>query len=154
MDSAERLDGGNVGGAVRIGDTVRRSAGPWTAAVHALLTHLATKRFTAAPRPLGFDEQGREVLTFLEGQVVGSGCFCEAAAHGAKPRLRKWRRALPAIELRDLDIHTSGLRPVPLQRGRRRSTRCRCPGYDLTSEDSSAGSERQMFRASSSPAGV
>jgi hypothetical protein len=72
VDSAERLDGGNIGGAVRIGDTVRRTAGPWTAAVHALLTHLATKQFTAAPRPLGFDEHGREILTFLEGQTVGS----------------------------------------------------------------------------------
>jgi hypothetical protein len=39
--------------------------------VHALLAHLAGKRFTGAPRPLGLDEQGREVLTFLEGESVG-----------------------------------------------------------------------------------
>ena len=44
--AGERLDGGNIGGAVRVGDTVRRAAGPWTPAVHALLTHLATRRFT------------------------------------------------------------------------------------------------------------
>lgn len=67
----ERLEGGNVGGAVRVRDTVRRSAGPWTPAVHALLAHLAGTGFTGAPRPLGFDEQGREVLTFLEGESVG-----------------------------------------------------------------------------------
>jgi hypothetical protein len=67
----ERLEGGNVGGAVRVGDTVRRSAGPWTPAVHALLAHLAGTGFTGAPRPLGFDEQGREVLAFLEGESVG-----------------------------------------------------------------------------------
>ena len=67
----ERLEGGNVGGAVRVGDTVRRSAGPWTPAVHALLAHLEGTGFTGAPRPLGFDEQGREVLTFLEGESVG-----------------------------------------------------------------------------------
>ena len=48
----EQLEGGNVGGAVRVGDTVRRSAGPWTPAVHALLAHLADKGFTGAPRPL------------------------------------------------------------------------------------------------------
>ena len=66
----ERLEGGNVGGAVRVGDTVRRSAGPWTPAVHALLAHLEGTGFTGAPRPLGFDEQGREVLTFLEGESV------------------------------------------------------------------------------------
>jgi hypothetical protein len=68
----EQLDGGNTGGAVRAGDTVRRAAGPWTPAVHALLAHLAAKAFTGAPRPLGLDEQGREVLTFLPGETVGS----------------------------------------------------------------------------------
>jgi len=68
----ERLDGGNTGGAVRVGDTVRRAAGPWTPAVHALLSHLASKGFTGCPRPLGTDSQGREILTFLEGQTVGS----------------------------------------------------------------------------------
>ena len=67
----ERLKGGYVDGAVRAGDTVLRLTGPWTPAVHALLAHLAGKRFTGAPRPLGLDEQGREVLTFLEGESVG-----------------------------------------------------------------------------------
>jgi hypothetical protein len=66
----ERLEGGHVGGAVRAGGTVRRVAGPWTPAVHALLAHLADKGFTGAPRPLGFDELGREVLTFLEGETT------------------------------------------------------------------------------------
>ena len=67
-----RLDGGNVGGAVRVGDTVRRAAGPWTPSVHALLAHLAAKGFSGSPRPLGVDGQGREVLTFLAGETVGS----------------------------------------------------------------------------------
>jgi hypothetical protein len=53
----QRLEGGYVDGAVRVGDTVRRQAGPWTPAVHALLTYLADQGFTSAPRPLGFDEQ-------------------------------------------------------------------------------------------------
>ncbi len=67
----ERLAGGYLDGAVRVGDTVRRLAGPWTPAVHALLAHLADKGFSGAPRPLGFDERGREVLTFLDGETVG-----------------------------------------------------------------------------------
>jgi hypothetical protein len=58
-----RLDGGNTGGAVRIGDTVRRTAGAWTPAVHALLAHLESKGFPGAPRPRGLDESGREILT-------------------------------------------------------------------------------------------
>jgi hypothetical protein len=67
-----RLDGGNAGGAVRLGDTVRRAAGPWTPAVHALLRHLAQHGLAGSPRPLGVDGQGREVLTFLAGETVGS----------------------------------------------------------------------------------
>jgi hypothetical protein len=65
----ERLPGGNVGGAVRVGDTVRRPTGAWTPAVHALLDHLAT-RVPNVPRVLGFDDQGREILTYLPGRVV------------------------------------------------------------------------------------
>lgn len=57
---------GNVGGAWRIGGTVHRTTGPWTPAVHALLEYLAP-RAEHIPRVLGFDEQGREILTFLPG---------------------------------------------------------------------------------------
>jgi hypothetical protein len=70
--SEETLDGGNTGGAIRVGDTVRRPVGPWTPAVHALLAHLAAKGFSGAPRVLGIDDAGREILTFLKGETVGS----------------------------------------------------------------------------------
>jgi hypothetical protein len=70
-DEEQPLSGGNVSaGVVRVGDTVRRPVGPWTPAVHALLAHLHEVGFRAAPRPLGIDDQGREVLTFMPGQVV------------------------------------------------------------------------------------
>ena len=65
------LSGGNISsGVVRVGDTVRRPTGPWTPAVHALLNHLHGVGFRAAPRPLGIDEEGREVLTFIPGDVA------------------------------------------------------------------------------------
>jgi 8-oxo-dGTP diphosphatase len=64
------LPGGNVGGAVRIGDTVRRPTGPWTPAVHALLTHLRTAGLRAVPGVHGLDERGREVLDYLPGEVI------------------------------------------------------------------------------------
>ncbi len=67
----EPLVGGNTHAVVvRLGDTVRRPTGPWTPGVHALLRHLERKGFPSAPRVLGVDERGREVLTFLEGTVV------------------------------------------------------------------------------------
>ena len=52
---------------VRIGDTVHRSAGPSTHAIHALLRHLEAKGFEGAPRALGFDNRGREILTYIDG---------------------------------------------------------------------------------------
>ncbi|MBB5868430.1 hypothetical protein F4553_001809 [Allocatelliglobosispora scoriae] len=58
---------------VRVGDTVRRPALPWTPTVHELLRHLESVGFEAAPRALGIDEQGREVLTYLEGDSGGDG---------------------------------------------------------------------------------
>lgn len=59
----------NDGLVVRVGDTVRRPRGPGTAAVHALLRHLEDVGFDGAPRVLGEDEQGREVLEYLPGEV-------------------------------------------------------------------------------------
>ena len=67
----KRLLGGNAGGAVLVDGAVRRGAGVWTPSVHALLEHLHERGFGRAPRPLGFDEHGREVLTYLPGATVG-----------------------------------------------------------------------------------
>jgi hypothetical protein len=67
----EPLDGGFVNRVVRVGATVRRSSGPWTPAVHALLRHLEAVGFSEAPRVLGMDEEGREILGFIEGETIG-----------------------------------------------------------------------------------
>lgn len=51
---------------------VLRPAGPWTPAVHALLRHLEQVGFSAAPRVVGdgYDDQGREVLTWIPGRIL------------------------------------------------------------------------------------
>lgn len=67
----EPLSGGNTGLVVRVGDTVRRQAGHWTPAVHALLDHLEAAGFDAAPRARGTDARGREVASYIEG-VAGT----------------------------------------------------------------------------------
>lgn len=54
----------------RVGDTIRRSTGPWTPAVHALLAHLEAVGFDASPRVLGIDERGREILAFADGETA------------------------------------------------------------------------------------
>ena len=89
-----RLDGGNTAGAVRVGGTVRRAAGRWTPAVHALLGHLADQGFDRAPRPLGFDERGREVLTYLDGVTVGGATPWPAWVHAYETieQVARWMR--------------------------------------------------------------
>ncbi|MEO6512442.1 MAG: phosphotransferase [Nocardioides sp.] len=62
------LEGGGLTEVVRVGETVRRAAGPWTPAVQALLRHLESAGFAGAPRGCGTDERGREVLTWVEGE--------------------------------------------------------------------------------------
>jgi Phosphotransferase enzyme family len=63
------LEGGDLNHVVRVGDTVRRPQGEWSPAVHALLLHFEAVGFAGAPRFLGIDEQGREILSFVEGDA-------------------------------------------------------------------------------------
>lgn len=65
----ELLYGGNTSVVVRVGDTVRRHTGHWTPAVHDLLAHLSSVGFVDAPTVLGIDDQSREVLPFVAGEV-------------------------------------------------------------------------------------
>jgi hypothetical protein len=66
------LTGGDVTeGLVRVGDTVRRPPGERFQLVRALLTHLESAGFEGAPRFLGVDSAGREVLTYVDGEVAG-----------------------------------------------------------------------------------
>ena len=54
---------------MRVGDTVRRPTGPHSPFVHRLLRPLEAVGFEAAPRLLGVDERGREMLSFIDGWV-------------------------------------------------------------------------------------
>jgi hypothetical protein len=68
----ELLVGGRTSpGVVRIWNTVHRPVRRSTTTVHAVLRHLEQAGFTGAPRVLGFDDAGREVLTYLEGETAG-----------------------------------------------------------------------------------
>jgi len=58
-------------GVVRIGDTVRRPHQATSVAVTAYLEHLESVGFPGAPRCLGRDEQGRDVLSFVDGAAAG-----------------------------------------------------------------------------------
>ncbi len=63
------VGGAQTTGIVRVGATTRRPAQHRSAYVDALLHHLADVGFTGAPRALGYDERGRQVLTYIQGEV-------------------------------------------------------------------------------------
>ncbi|GIF23990.1 Ser/Thr protein kinase RdoA (MazF antagonist) [Actinoplanes tereljensis] len=69
--SETTLPGGRTTGAVLIDGIVHKPAAPSSPTVHALLRHLEEAGFEAAPRALGFDEQGRQMLTYLPGEMIG-----------------------------------------------------------------------------------
>jgi Ser/Thr protein kinase RdoA (MazF antagonist) len=80
------LAGGDVtAGVVRVGDTVRRPRGPWSSSVAAYLRHLEQVGFDGAPRFLGIDDQGREILEFIPGDVPG------------QPVVERWAATLPVL---------------------------------------------------------
>ncbi|MEU5594825.1 phosphotransferase [Streptomyces sp. NPDC020298] len=64
------LPGGLVNHVVRVGSTVRRPASARTGFIGHLLKTFETSGWTGAPRYRGIDEEGREVLTYLEGHVA------------------------------------------------------------------------------------
>ena len=60
---------GNLAGALRVGETVHPRTGAWTPAVHALLAFLEEQGFEGAPRLLGRDDDGQEILSFVAGDT-------------------------------------------------------------------------------------
>ncbi len=104
---------------LREGEVVHRRTGPWAPAVHSLLRHLEAVGFTGAPRVVnsGFDAQGLETLTFIEGQFMHPGPWTLEGATGVGRLLRNlhdatasYRPAADAIWYtwfgRDLGSHT------------------------------------------------
>lgn len=62
------LSGGVMASATKVGQTVRRSAPPCWPTIHALLKQLRQAGFSKIPEPFGIGEDGREVLSFIEGR--------------------------------------------------------------------------------------
>jgi aminoglycoside phosphotransferase (APT) family kinase protein len=95
MGEGELLIGDGVTeGIVRIGDTVRRPLRPFSLTIQAYLAHLRDAGFTGAPLPLGVDEQGREVLSFVPGDVPRNPLPPETASDDVLVALARLIRAL------------------------------------------------------------
>jgi hypothetical protein len=63
------LPGGFINTVIRIGDTARRTPPASADFVERLLRHFESHDWTGAPRYVGIDEQGRQILQYLEGRV-------------------------------------------------------------------------------------
>lgn len=95
MSEEEKLEGGGRTLVHRRGDVVFRQSGPWSATVIAYLRHLEKVGFDGSPRVVGngFDDQGREMLTFLEGDFVHPSPWTEDALPALGDLLRRLHHA-------------------------------------------------------------
>lgn len=99
-----RLEGGvsNRGLVVRIGNTVCRPQSAASPAVHAVLRHLEDVGFDGAPRFLGVDEQGREVLSYVEGEAATAPhppwALTDTALVSVADLLRRYHEAVRTFE--------------------------------------------------------
>jgi hypothetical protein len=67
------LEGGYVSNVVRVGDTIRRRSTKPRPFAREVLAFLGEKEWSGAPRHLGSDDEGREVLTYIAGYVPWDG---------------------------------------------------------------------------------
>ena len=101
-DEAEQpLSGGRVTqGIVRVGDTVRRPVGPRSDFVHELLLFLERSGFDGAPRFLGLDDRGREILSRVPGEPIpGTAILTDDHIASAAMVLRRYHDAASASSL-------------------------------------------------------
>lgn len=102
---------GNVNEIVRIGDTIHRTRN-WNPLVHRLLQHLEAQGFQGAPRFVGIDDKGREILSYIPGEAPGNDypeikpyMWSETAIAGIAGLLRRYHDA------------TQGFLPAALEAG-------------------------------------
>ena len=109
----------NAGLVSRVGDTVRRPRRPTSAATHALLRHLERVGFQGAPRYLGVDARGREVLSYIPGEAVippyQPWAFSDRALASVAELLRSYHRAVTGFDPAGYDWQDSI--PAAFRRG-------------------------------------
>jgi hypothetical protein len=94
--------GGSTEGVVRVGDTVRRPPPHTSQLMRDVLVHLESIGFDAAPRWLGLDEKGRDVLTFLEGDTFSDTrrlTWSDGQLVAAGALLRRYHDSVAGIDL-------------------------------------------------------
>jgi hypothetical protein len=103
MSDEVPLGGGwSTDGVVRVGDTVRRPPQHAAQLMRDVLVHLEHVGFDAAPRWLGLDEQGRDILTFIDGETFSDTrrlTWSDGQLVAAGELLRRYHDAVTGSEL-------------------------------------------------------
>jgi len=90
----EPLTGGGTSEVTRLGDVVFRSRGPGSDRVEHLLTLLEGRGFAYAPRFLGIDSGGRQMVRYMPGEA---GTYPLSAAVRSRTALRSAARVLRSL---------------------------------------------------------
>lgn len=93
MDN-EILNGGRIGKIIKSNDKVVRPGNLWTIYVHNFLKYLLDNGFANIPTPYGIDEDGNEIVSYVEGVVYNDGlpeCFlCDGVLVSVAKLLRRY----------------------------------------------------------------
>ncbi|MGB1250004.1 MAG: phosphotransferase [Candidatus Promineifilaceae bacterium] len=112
----QELEGGRAGKIFRSADNVYRPAGFWSPSVHLLLAHLRAQQFMNAPEPVGFDESGNEIVSFVAGDVYNyplrGAVASEEALCSAARLLRRYHDASATFLEKDAHKDLSWLLPA------------------------------------------
>jgi hypothetical protein len=101
------LHGGltNAGLVTRVGNTVRRPRRASSPATWALFDHLQRVGFDGAPRFLGLDDRGREILSFIPGEAAiephQDWAFTDEALISVARLLRRYHDAAASFDVSD-----------------------------------------------------
>jgi Phosphotransferase enzyme family len=102
MDGKILSGGQSTAVVIRVGDTVRRSLERDSTFAHECLLHLQRVGFDNAPRFLGIDDLGQEILTFIRGDVpFDLGDYTDAQLTSAAALLRRFHDAtstMPTVQ--------------------------------------------------------
>jgi hypothetical protein len=108
--SMEQLPRGHGGRqALRSEGGVHRTQVPSSVTVHAFMRHLQAVGFQGAPRVIGIDDEDREILSFIEGEVLACPSW-QFGQPGASPDWARSGDVLVGVALLLRDLH--GARPA------------------------------------------
>src|SRR6266566_3964956 len=101
------LAGGRVNpDVVRVGETVRRPMGARASFIHDLLVHLGRFGFDGAPRFLGVDDVGREIVSLLPGAPIpGTEILSDSEIQSAATLFQRYHDAAAGLPDAVLDGH-------------------------------------------------